>query len=182
MSQHASYEIVDSLSTHLVIRDVGFHDRQLTITNDAEWVVEQLGSKLMHPEGKRLFVYDSSGNLDEFIWETIEVQAQYGTYTNALFVAFRDCPVDHHRDLVRWMMDQAAGHVEWLEGVIGPMNDLSEKAQQFFDRRKEVAILDGRFEGQSGALIDTDGDMCIVELDDETQVRVCSSHVYKVLT
>ncbi len=109
MSQHASYEIVDSLSTHLVIRDVGFHDRQLTITNDAEWVVEQLGSKLMHPEGKRLFVYDSSGDLDEFTWEAIEVQARYGTYSTALFVAFKHCPLDHHRDLPAWLAEQEDG-------------------------------------------------------------------------
>ncbi len=106
MSPHASYEIVDNLWTHLVIRDVGLHDRQLTITNDAEWIVEQLGARLMHPEGKRLFVYDSSGDLDEFIWKVVEVQARYGTYNAARFVAFKLCPVRHYHDLRAWLAEQ----------------------------------------------------------------------------
>lgn len=106
MSSHASWEVAGDLSTHLVIRDVGFYDRHLTITNDAEWVVEQLGSKLMHPEDKRLFVYDSSGDLDEFVWEAIEVQARYGTYNSTLFVAFKSCPIDHHMYLPAWLAEQ----------------------------------------------------------------------------
>ena len=105
MSRHATYEVVADLSTHLVLRDVGFHARQLTITNDAEWVVEQLGSKLMDPEGKRLFVYDSVGDLDEFIWKVVEIEARYGTYNVAQFVAFQRCPVDHHRDLYAWLIE-----------------------------------------------------------------------------
>ncbi len=106
MSSHASWEVADDLSTHLVIRDVGLHDRQLTITNDAEWIVEQCGGQLMHPAGKRLFVYDSNGDLDEFVWKVVEVQARYGTYNAARFVAFKLCPVDHHRDLPAWLAEQ----------------------------------------------------------------------------
>lgn len=106
MSRHASWEVVDDHPTHLVVQDVGFHDRQLTITNDAEWVVEQLSGKLLHPSGKRLFVYDSNGDLDEFIWHAVEVEARYGTYPSARFVKFRHCPLTHHRDLPRWLAAQ----------------------------------------------------------------------------
>lgn len=106
MSRHASWEVVDDHPTHLVVQDVGFHDRQLTITNDAEWVVEQLTGKLLEPPGKRLFVYDSLGDLDEFIWKPVEVQARYGVYWEARFVNFKHCPIEHHRDLSRWLAEQ----------------------------------------------------------------------------
>ena len=105
MSRHATYEVIDDLSTHLVIRDVGFHDRQLTITNDAEWVVEQLTSKLV-ADDKRLFVYDSNGDLDEFIWHVVQVKARYGSYPSALFVRFKYCPINHHLDLPEWLRQE----------------------------------------------------------------------------
>lgn len=62
------------------------------------------------------------------------------------------------------------------------MNDLSEKAQEFFNQRKEVSIVDGRYEGRSGSLVERDGDMCIIELEGDGQVRVRSRNVYKVMT
>jgi len=64
MNRHAHYEVVDDRADALVIRDLGPWDRHMTVTNDAEWVVEQLASRLA---GRRLFYYDSDGELDELI-------------------------------------------------------------------------------------------------------------------
>ncbi len=47
----------------IVIRDVGHAHGRMTVTNDAETVVFDLGL----PAGCRLFYYDSSGDLDELV-------------------------------------------------------------------------------------------------------------------
>lgn len=48
----------------LVIRDLGPWDRHPTVTNDAESVVRELEPIL---SGRRLFYYDSTGQLDELV-------------------------------------------------------------------------------------------------------------------
>lgn len=55
------------------------------------------------------------------------------------------------------------------------------------DGRTAVTIVDGRFSGRMGALVSSDGAMCVVDLDDDgegicAEVRVHARNVYKVLT
>ena len=54
----------------MIIRDVGDHSQVLTVTNDAEWVVEWIvrWNPSMR-EGRRLLYYDSEGILDELLIE-----------------------------------------------------------------------------------------------------------------
>ena len=69
-ARHARYVVIedDLLSEEpLVIQDVGPWDRHLTITNDAEWVVEQLVADDQLPPGRRLFYIDSEGQKDELL-------------------------------------------------------------------------------------------------------------------
>lgn len=58
----ANYEIIEDHSDKLVLRDLGPWNRHLTITNDAECVVAELLERLA---GRRLFYYDSDGELTE---------------------------------------------------------------------------------------------------------------------
>ena len=51
----------------LVIRDLGPWNRFMTITNDAEAVVEVLVERGSLPAGRRLFYRDSDGRLDEIV-------------------------------------------------------------------------------------------------------------------
>lgn len=68
MGREANYVIVkdDFLQEEpLVIKDVGPWDQFMTVTNAAEWVVEQLVQQGKLPPGRRLWCYDSNGDLDE---------------------------------------------------------------------------------------------------------------------
>lgn len=68
MSLPARYVIIedDLLSEEpLVIKDVGPWDQHLTITNDAESVVERLAAEGHLPAGRRLLYIDSEGRKDE---------------------------------------------------------------------------------------------------------------------
>lgn len=61
-----NYKIVEDTPEKLVIQDVGPWDSHPTITNAAEETVRQLAPGL----GKRrLFYYDSEGQLDELVHE-----------------------------------------------------------------------------------------------------------------
>ena len=51
----------------LIIRDVGPWDRFMTVTNNAEAVVEELRADGMLPDGRRLLYFDSEGKLDEIL-------------------------------------------------------------------------------------------------------------------
>lgn len=51
----------------LVIRDCGPWDKFFTVTNAVEEVVEQLRFAGLLRPGRRLFCYDSSGDLDEIV-------------------------------------------------------------------------------------------------------------------
>jgi len=62
--KHAVFKIVKASKTYILLRDVGDHAHCLTITNDAEYVVEQLCSRLRK---RRLFYYDSDGDLTELV-------------------------------------------------------------------------------------------------------------------
>lgn len=66
----SSYRIVEDIPGQpLVIEDVGRHDHQPTVTNDAENVVWDLHEKGRLPKGRRLLYYDSEGRLDELLHE-----------------------------------------------------------------------------------------------------------------
>lgn len=54
-------------SSALFIRDLGPWDRQRTVTNDAVNVVQRLIDGGFLPSGRRLFYYDSGGQLDELL-------------------------------------------------------------------------------------------------------------------
>lgn len=62
---HANFEIVSSLPDRVIIRDLG---GAMSVTNDAEWVVSQLvDESFPGPSNRRLFYYDSMGDLDEIV-------------------------------------------------------------------------------------------------------------------
>lgn len=54
----------------VVIRDVGPWDRHQTVTNAPEGVVKFILDEL--PDTKRIFYYDSEGELDELVFENGE--------------------------------------------------------------------------------------------------------------
>ena len=51
----------------LVIKDIGPWNRHLTVTNDAENVVQRLERQGHLPVSRRLFYYDSEGELSEIL-------------------------------------------------------------------------------------------------------------------
>lgn len=51
----------------VIIRDVGPHNRFMSVTNDAEAVVESLIKKGELKTGQRLFYYDTENRLDELL-------------------------------------------------------------------------------------------------------------------
>ena len=62
--RHANFKIVDETQTQVVIKDCGPWSQHPTITNDAEWVVEQLACRL---RGRLLLYFDSDGRLDQLL-------------------------------------------------------------------------------------------------------------------
>lgn len=62
--RQAQFAIVDQTPVAMVIRDIGPWDRHFTVTNDAEGVVKRLAPIL---EGRRLFYFDSEGELTELV-------------------------------------------------------------------------------------------------------------------
>ncbi len=64
----ARYQIVEDLpGKPLLIRDLGPWDSHPSVTNDAEAVVAELAASGKLPEGRRLYYYDSDGELDELL-------------------------------------------------------------------------------------------------------------------
>ncbi len=59
----------ESTPETLIIEDIGPHDRYPTVTNDVEYVVDELYYANQLPAGRRLLYYDSDGNLDEIVHE-----------------------------------------------------------------------------------------------------------------
>lgn len=66
---YACLEVVESETTPeiLVIRDLGPWDAAPTITNSIEAVIEWLKTHGLLPPGRRLFYYDSHGELTEAV-------------------------------------------------------------------------------------------------------------------
>lgn len=66
---HANYYVQKETETTVILVDLGPWDQHKTITNDAEFVVEELTKgKILAPQ-KRLLYYDSSNQLDEILHE-----------------------------------------------------------------------------------------------------------------
>lgn len=67
MSKPASYVIVTGHSDgSLRIKDTG-GETNLSVTNDVENVVQDLVSCGLLPKGRRLFYFDTNGDLDEIL-------------------------------------------------------------------------------------------------------------------
>jgi hypothetical protein len=64
MSRHAQWETVAITPEKILLRDLGPHDQFLTITNDAEHVVETLAPTIGN---RRLLYYDSDNALTEIV-------------------------------------------------------------------------------------------------------------------
>lgn len=64
MNRHARYRIIKENAEAILFRDIGPWSQHLTVTNDAEYVVEQLAPRL---GARRLFYYDSEGDLTELL-------------------------------------------------------------------------------------------------------------------
>jgi hypothetical protein len=63
-TRDANFTIEKVTDGYIAIRDLGPWDRHMSVTNDAEGVVERLASRLGN---RRLFYYDSGGRLDELV-------------------------------------------------------------------------------------------------------------------
>jgi len=63
----ANYSIVSNEVDLVVIEDVGPWDTCLSVTNDAEGVVEALVECGTLKDGQRLLYYDTDGELDELL-------------------------------------------------------------------------------------------------------------------
>jgi len=64
MGRPANFRIVSKAEDRIILEDVGPWDEYLTITNDAENVVNLLLPGL---KGRRLLYYDSEGELTELL-------------------------------------------------------------------------------------------------------------------
>jgi hypothetical protein len=65
-AMRCKFEVVKIERAYVVIRDIGGTDC-MTVTNDAEAAVAELRKSELLPPGRRLFYYDSLGDLDEII-------------------------------------------------------------------------------------------------------------------
>lgn len=66
-NRHSRFSIVGAETDNdkVTIRDLGPWDYHLSVTNDAEWVVQKM--KTLGLASRRLFYYDSVGQLDELV-------------------------------------------------------------------------------------------------------------------
>lgn len=64
MPSKANYDVVEQTGDYVVIRDLGPWTNYQTITNAAEEVIKELLPTL---EGRRLYYYDSSGDIGELM-------------------------------------------------------------------------------------------------------------------
>jgi hypothetical protein len=60
--KRSNYGIAEETTTKIVLSDIGPWDRFLSITNDAENVVDDLAPRL---NGRRLFYLDTEGEMTE---------------------------------------------------------------------------------------------------------------------
>ena len=75
------YRIEQSAGRSVVIRDVG-GERDLSVTNDAEAVVEELFLRGLLPEGRLIYYFDSDGRLDQI------------RHSGGVFIGFAPGPED----------------------------------------------------------------------------------------
>jgi hypothetical protein len=66
MGLKANWSVIQANKDWVIIRDLGPWDQYKTITNAVEFVVENISRYL---DGRQLFYYDSSGQLDEIVIE-----------------------------------------------------------------------------------------------------------------
>lgn len=76
----ANYEIVEDVPSRIVLRDLGPWDKYMTITNAAESVIEELARRPGGIGNRRVFYYDSAGELDELLVK------------DEAFAGFKYCP------------------------------------------------------------------------------------------
>jgi hypothetical protein len=68
MGRNANFDILENIpGSPLIIRDIGPWDKHLSVTNDAEGVVELLVKSGFLDNNRRLFCYDSEKELDELV-------------------------------------------------------------------------------------------------------------------
>lgn len=67
MTRRSNYRIVSESADAIEIEDVGPWDKHLTVTNDAETVVEELFKKGKLPPGTVLTYVDSGGQRDQIM-------------------------------------------------------------------------------------------------------------------
>ena len=68
MGRNANFAILENIpGSPLIIRDIGPWNKHLSVTNDAEGVVELLVKSGFLDNNRRLFCYDSDNNLDELL-------------------------------------------------------------------------------------------------------------------
>ena len=72
---HCSFEVVSVSPEAVTIRDL---DIGKSVTNDAEHAVQQLLAADLLVPGRKLFYYDSDGELDEIVWEGFEIWFRAG--------------------------------------------------------------------------------------------------------
>lgn len=59
-----NYNTHDETADYITLVDLGPHDHYKTITNAAEWVVEQMVPRL---KGRKLYYIDTDGNTDQLL-------------------------------------------------------------------------------------------------------------------
>ncbi len=67
MSRHANYKILADLDSPILIMDLGPWDKHLTITNDAEYIVQDLHSQGRLTGRKDLIYIDSERQRDRIL-------------------------------------------------------------------------------------------------------------------
>ena len=63
---HAQFELVDQEREYIIIRNTG-HNSGRSVTNDAEYVIEQMYLIYNIFDEARIFYYDSEGELSEIL-------------------------------------------------------------------------------------------------------------------
>jgi hypothetical protein len=66
---HANFKIMEQRENFVIIKDIGPWDKHISVTNDAEWVVQRLFRDNDIIEGQKLFYIDSEGQADEILIE-----------------------------------------------------------------------------------------------------------------
>lgn len=92
-----NFKVVAADSDSITIRDLGPWDKFMTVTNAPEDAITRLiDSGVLH-DGQRLLYYDSSGDLDEIVWD------------NATFRGFRPWRKEARPDLDEERVDGGRG-------------------------------------------------------------------------